>query len=196
MSESGFPETGFRLTLKVTGENVFEKMLPLMSEHDGLYENVLVDGDELTVETTAFTNLLFMISFYKSAVSLMDDIDFESVDQHRYLESMSLSVEYRSRYWAERLMHELRHVVTLCGPSATIASPVVDGNTVTVVLKTWDALFNFDQVLMKAGYGYSTYQESKPSEAIREKEPENDGKALWIVGICAVAVILLIISLI
>ena len=196
MSESGFPETGFRLTLKVTGENVFEKMLPLMSEHDGLYENVLVDGDELTVETTAFTNLLFMISFYKSAVSLMDDIDFESVDQHRYLESMSLSVEYRSRYWAERLMHELRHVVTLCGPSATIASPVVDGNTVTVVLKSWDALFSFDEVLMKAGYGYSTYQEPQSSEAIREKEPENDGKALWIVGICAVVVILLIISLI
>ena len=196
MSESGFPETGFRLTLKVTGENVFEKMLPLMSEHDGLYENVLVDGDELTVETTAFTNLLFMISFYKSAVSLMDDIDFESVDQHRYLESMSLSVEYRSRYWAERLMHELRHVVTLCGPSATIASPVVDGNTVTVVLKSWDALFSFDEVLMKAGDGYSTYQEPQSSEAIREKEPENDGKALWIVGICAVVVILLIISLI
>ena len=196
MSESGFPETGFRLTLKVTGENVFEKMLPLMSEHDGLYENVLVDGDELTVETTAFTNLLFMISFYKSAVSLMDDIDFESVDQHRYLESMSLSVEYRSRYWAERLMHELRHVVTLCGPSATIASPVVDGNTVTVVLKSWDALFSFDEVLMKAGYGYSTYREPQSSEAIREKEPENDGKALWIVGICAVVVILLIISLI
>ena len=196
MSESGFPETGFRLTLKVTGENVFEKMLPLMSEHDGLYENVLVDGDELTVETTAFTNLLFMISFYKSAVSLMDDIDFESVDQHRYLESMSLSVEYRSRYWAERLMHELRHVVTLCGPSATIASPVVDGNTVTVVLKSWDALFSFDEVLMKAGYGYSTYQEPQSSEAIREKEPENDGKALWIVGICAVVVILLIISFI
>ena len=196
MSESGFPETGFRLTLKVTGENVFEKMLPLMSEHDGLYENVLVDGDELTVETTAFTNLLFMISFYKSAVSLMDDIDFESVDQHRYLESMSLSVEYRSRYWAERLMHELRYVVTLCGPSATIASPVVDGNTVTVVLKSWDALFSFDEVLMKAGYGYSTYQEPQSSEAIREKEPENDGKALWIVGICAVVVILLIISLI
>ena len=54
MSESDFPETGFRFTLKVTDENVFEKMLPLMSEHDGLYENVLVDGDELTVETTAF----------------------------------------------------------------------------------------------------------------------------------------------
>ena len=196
MSESGFPETGFRLTLKVTDGGIIEKMLPLMSEHYGLYENVLVDGDELTVETTAFTNLLFMISFYKSAVSLMDDIDFESVDQHRYLESMSLSVEYRSRYWAERLMHELKHVVTLCGPSATIASPVVDGNTVTVVLKSWDALFSFDEVLMKAGYGYSTYQEPQSSEAIREKEPENDGKSLWIVGICAVVVILLIISLI
>ena len=196
MSESGFPETGFRLTLKVTDGGIIEKMLPLMSEHDGLYEDVLVDGDMLTVETTAFTNLLFMISFYKSAVSLMDGIDFESVDQHRYLESMSLSVEYRSRYWAERLMHELKHVVTLCGPSATIASPVVDGNTVTVVLKSWDALFSFDEVLMKAGYGYSTYQEPQSSEAIREKEPENDGKALWIVGICAVVVILLIISLI
>ncbi|MBR5298723.1 MAG: hypothetical protein IKU36_00575 [Bacteroidales bacterium] len=196
MSESGFPETGFRLTLKVTDGGIIEKMLPLMSEHYGLYENVLVDGDELTVETTAFTNLLFMISFYKSAVSLMDDIDFESVDQHRYLESMSLSVEYRSRYWAERLMHELKHVVTLCGPSATIASPVVDGNTVTVVLKSWNALFSFDEVLMKAGYGYSTYQEPQSSEAIREKEPENDGKSLWIVGICAVVVILLIISLI
>ena len=196
MSESGFPETGFRLTLKVTDGGIIEKMLPLMSEHDGLYEDVLVDGDELTVETTAFTNLLFMISFYKSAVSLMDGIDFESVDQHRYLESMSLAVTYRTRYWAERLMHELRHVVTLCGPGAALASPAVDGNTVTVALKTWDALFNFDQVLMKAGYGYSTYQEPHPSEAVPEEEPENDGKALWIVGICAVAVILLIISLI
>ena len=93
-------------------------------------------------------------------------------------------------------MHELRHVVTLCGPGAALASPAVDGNTVTVALKTWDALFNFDEVLMKAGYGYSTYQEPQPSEAVPEKEPENDGKALWIVGICAVAVILLIISLI
>ena len=196
MSESDFPETGFRFTLKVTDENVFEKMLPLMSEHDGLYENVLVDGDELTVETTAFTNLLFMISFYKSAVSLMDDIDFESVDQHRYLESMSLSVEYRSRYWAERLMHELRHVATLCGPDASLASPSVDGNTVTVTLKSWDALFNFDQVLMKAGYGYSTYQEPQASEAVTRKEPESDDRSIWIFGICAVAVILLIISLI
>ena len=196
MSESDFPETGFRFTLKVTDENVFEKMLPLMSEHDGLYENVLVDGDELTVETTAFTNLLFMISFYKSAVSLMDDIDFESVDQHRYLESMSFAVTYRSRYWAERLMHELRHVVTLCGPGAALASPAVDANTVTVALKTWDALFNFDQVLMKAGYGYSTYQEPQASEAVTRKEPESDDRSIWIFGICAVAVILLIISLI
>ena len=196
MSENGFPETGFRLTLKVTDGRIIEKMLPLMSEHEGLYENVLVDGDVLTVETTAFTNLLFMISFYKSAVSLMDGIDFESVDQHRYLESMSLAVTYRSRYCAERLMHELRHVVTLCGTGATISSPVVDANTVTVALKTWDALFNFDEVLMKAGYGYSTYQEPPPSEAVREKESENDGNALWIVGICVVTVILLIISLI
>ena len=196
MSESGFPETGFRLTLKVTDGGIIEKMLPLMSEHDGLYENVLVDGDVLTVETTAFTNLLFMISFYKSAVSLMDDIDFESVDQHRYLESMSLAVTYRSRYWAERLMHELRHVVTLCGPGAALASPAVDGNTVTVALKTWDALFNFDDVLMKAGYGYSTYQEPESPEVVSKEKPESDSKGLWIVGICAVAVILLIISLI
>ena len=196
MSESGFPEIGFRLTLKVTDGGIIEKMLPLMSEHDGLYEDVLVDGDVLTVEATAFTNLLFMISFYKSALSLMDDIDFESVDQHRYLESMSLAVTYRSRYWAERLMHELRHVVTLCGPGAALASPAVDANTVTVALKTWDALFNFDQVLMKAGYGYSTYQEPQPSEAVPKEEPENDGKALWIVGIGAMVVILLIISLI
>ena len=196
MSESGFPETGFRLTLKVTDGGIIENMLPLMSEHDGLYEDVLVDGDVLNVEATAFTNLLFMISFYKSALSQIDGIDFESVDQHRYLESMSLAVTYRSRYWAERLMHELRHVVTLCGPGAAIASPAVEGSTVTVGLKSWDALFNFDEVLMKAGYGYSTYQEPQSSEAIREKEPENDGKALWIVGICAVAVILLIISLI
>ena len=196
MSESGFPETGFRLTLKVTDGGIIEKMLPLMSEHDGLYEDVLVDGDVLTVEATAFTNLLFMISFYKSAVSLMDDIDFESVDQHRYLESMSLAVTYRSRYWAERLMHELTHVVTLCGPDAALASPSVDGNTVTVTLKSWDALFNFDQVLMKAGYGYSTYQEPQASEAVTRKEPESDDRSIWIFGICAVAVILLIISLI
>lgn len=196
MSESGFPETGFRLTLKVTDGGIIEKMLPLMSEHDGLYEDVLVDGDMLTVETTAFTNLLFMISFYKSAVSLMDGIDFESVDQHRYLESMSLAVTYRSRYWAERLMHELRHVVTLCGPGAALASPAVDGNTVTVALKTWDALFNFDEVLMKAGYGYSTYQEPESPEVVSKEKPESDSKGLWIVGICAVAVILLIISLI
>ena len=196
MSESGFPETGFRLTLKVTDGGIIEKMLPLMSEHDGLYENVLVDGDVLTVETTAFTNLLFMISFYKSAVSLMDDIDFESVDQHRYLESMSLAVTYRSRYWAERLMHELRHVVTLCGPGAALASPAVDGNTVTVGLQSWDALFNFDEVLMKAGYGYSTYQEPESPEVVSKEKPESECKGLWIVGICAVAVILLIISLI
>ena len=196
MSESGFPETGFRLTLKVTDGGIIEKMLPLMSEHDGLYEDVLVDGDELTVEATAFTNLLFMISFYKSAVSLMDGIDFESVDQHRYLESMSLAVTYRSRYWAERLMHELRHVVTLCGPGAALASPAVEGNTVTVGLKSWDALFNFDDVLMKAGYGYSTYQEPESPEVVSKEKPESDSKGLWIVGICAVAVILLIISLI
>ena len=196
MSENGFPETGFRLTLKVTDGRIIEKMLPLMSEHDGLYENVLVDGDVLTVETTAFTNLLFMISFFKSAVSLMDDIDFESVDQHRYLESMSLAVTYRNRYWAERLMHELRHVVTLCGPGAALVSPAVDGNTVTVGLKSWDALFNFDQVLMKAGYGYSTYQEPESPEVVSKEKPESDSKGLWIVGICAVAVILLIISLI
>ena len=196
MSEKDFPETWFILTLKVTDGGIIEKMLPLISEHEGLYENVLVDGDELTVETTAFTNLLFMMSFYKSSVYIMDETDFESVDPHRYLESMSLSVEYRSRYWAERLMHELRHVVTLCGPGAALASPAVDGNTVTVALKTWDALFNFDDVLMKAGYGYSTYQEPQPSEAVPEKEVENDGKALWIFGICAVAVILLIINLI
>ena len=196
MSDSDFPETGFRMTLKVTDGGIIEKMLPLMSEHYGLYENVLVDGDVLTVETTAFTNLLFMISFYKSAVSLMDGIDFESVDQHRYLESMSLAVTYRSRYWAERLMHELRHVVTLCGPGAALASPAVDANTVTVALKTWDALFNFDEVLMKAGYGYSTYQEPESPEVVSKEKPESDSKGLWIVGICAVAVILLIISLI
>ena len=196
MSENGFPETGFRLTLKVTDGRIIEKMLPLMSEHEGLYEDVLVDGDVLAVETTAFTNLLFMISFYKSAVSLMDGIDFESVDQHRYLESMSLAVTYRSRYWAERLMHELRHVVTLCGPGAAVVSPAVDGNTVTVGLKSWDALFNFDQVLMKAGYGYSTYQEPESPEVVSKEKPESDSKGLWIVGICVVTVILLIISLI
>ena len=69
-------------------------------------------------------------------------------------------------------------------------------------MSTWSKLkrashvFNFDEVLMKAGYGYSTYQEPQPSEAVPKEEPETDGKALWIVGICAVAVILLIISLI
>ena len=157
------------MTLNVTDGDIIEKMIPLMAEHDGLFENVCADGDVLTVETTAFTNLLFMISFYKSAVSLMDGIDFESVDQHRYLESMSLAVTYRSRYWAERLMHELRHVVTLCGPDAALASPAVDGNIVTVGLKSWDALFNFDEVLMKAGYGYSTYKEPQPSEAVPEE---------------------------
>ena len=47
MSESGFPEIGFRLTVKVTDGDIIEKMIPLM---------------------------------------------------------------------AERLMHELRHVATLCGP--------------------------------------------------------------------------------
>ena len=196
MSDRDFPETGFRMTLKVTDGNIIEKMIPLMAEHDGLYENVCADGEVITVEAAAFTNLLFMISFYKSAVSLMDGIDFESVDQHRYLESMSLAVTYRSRYWAERLMHELRHVVTLCGPGAALASPAVDGNTVTVGLKSWDALFNFDQVLMKAGYGYSTYQEPESPEVVSKEKPESDSKGLWIVGICAVAVILLIISLI
>ena len=196
MSDRDFPETGFRMTLKVTDGNIIEKMIPLMAEHDGLYENVCDDGEVITVEAAAFTNLLFMISFYKSAVSLMDGIDFESVDQHRYLESMSLAVTYRSRYWAERLMHELRHVVTLCGPGAAVVSPAVDGNTVTVGLKSWDALFNFDQVLMKAGYGYSTYQEPESPEVVSKEKPERDSKGLWIVGICAVAVILLIISLI
>ena len=90
MSESDFPEIGFRLTLKVTEGGIIEKMLPLMSEHDGLYENVLADGEELTVETTAFTNLLFMLSFYKTAVSQVYATDYECQDHHRYLESMSL----------------------------------------------------------------------------------------------------------
>ena len=196
MSDRDFPETGFRMTLKVTDGNIIEKMIPLMAEHDGLYENVCADGEVITVEAAAFTNLLFMLSFYKTAVSQVYATDFESQNHHRYLESMSLSVEYRSRYWAERLMHELRHVVTLCGPDAALASPSVDGNTVTVTLKSWDALFNFDQVLMKAGYGYSTYQEPQASEAVTRKEPESDDRSIWIFGICAVAVILLIISLI
>ena len=184
------------MTLKVTDGNIIEKMIPLMAEHDGLYENVCADGEVITVEAAAFTNLLFMLSFYKTAVSQVYATDFESQNHHRYLESMSLSVEYRSRYWAERLMHELTHVVTLCGPDAALASPSVDGNTVTVTLKSWDALFNFDQVLMKAGYGYSTYQEPQASEAVTRKEPESDDRSIWIFGICAVAVILLIISLI
>lgn len=138
-----------------------------------------------------------MLPFYKSAVSMTDGTDFDIVDQHKYLESITLSVHYKSVYWVGRLVNELKHLGRLCGPDAAIASPKIDGNTVTVTLGSWDSLFNFDQVLMSAGYGYTTYREHQSSESITKNEPEDKSymKPLLLFGASVLAVVILLICL-
>ena len=75
-----------------------------------------------------------------------------------YVNYILFGVEYIDRYWAERLIHELNHIVPI-RYDETYSSPEIDGKTVSVFCRTWDALFDLDVLIMKAGYGYSLYKQ-------------------------------------
>ena len=153
----------------------------------------------MTFETKEFTNLLCVISFYKSAVSDVDEIPFEEVSEDMHLDYISLEVDYISEYWANRCFQEMRCAISQCGSSCIISSPRVNGKTASVVCHSWTALSNLDYLLMTATRGYSKHPDCMVSNVQKSSDVmqnvQTDMKPLVIFGVAMLVIVMLLICL-
>lgn len=195
MEEAIYPELNYRMFIKCSKGDLIDIVVEKASHFAHLYDSVAVSDKCVTFETRTFTNLLCAISFYKSAVSIVDNIPFEEVCENAHLNSITLEIEYVSPYWADRCMQEMTSAICQCGLSCTLASSKVEGNVASVICTSWDALFNMDQVIMKAGHGYSKPPDCQPSCADSSPEVKTDVKPFLVSGACMLAVIIFLICL-
>ena len=195
MDKAIYPELNYRMFIKCTDPALIDQILLNASQFSNWYDSVDLSKDGVTFQTGSFTNLQCAISIYKSAVSVVDDIPFDEVSEDAHLEHISLSIEYVSEYWAGRCQHEIRTAISMCGESCTLSSPRTEGNVVSVICSSWDALLNMDRLIMNAGYGYSTHPDCQRSGVHPKPEVKSDMKPLLVFGACVLAVVILLICL-
>lgn len=188
-----YPELKYRMLIWCSNGSLVEKLLVIVSQYSHWYDAINATEEGMTFETKEFTNLMCVISFYKSAISVVDNVPFDDVDEDKYLNGISLEVDYVSEYWAGRLFQELTTAITLCGASCTLTSPRISGTTTSVVCRSWDALLNLDKLIMKAGHGYSKDPNCQAGYAARDSEVNSSIKPLLVFGIGMVAVVILLI---
>ena len=191
-----YPELKYRMFIKCSSTDLIEGVVKQASQFSHWYDSIVVSDTGVAFETSSFTNLQCVISFYKSAISVVDNIPFDDVCENSYLNYISLEIEYVSTYWASRCMQEITSAIYLCGPSCTLASPKVKGNVASVVCTSWDALFNMDQIIMKAGHGYSNHSDCLTSCGNASPDVRTDNKPLLVFGACVLAVVMLLICLV
>ena len=185
------PELMFRMSVKCSEHRVMDQFLSLALNYSHFYENITAEGNVVTFEAQSFSKLLCVVSFYKSAISLVDDITFEEVYENKYLNSISFEIDYASNYWATRCLQELHGAIAQCGVLCQIKSPSTTGNTTSVVCSSWDAFSNLDMIIMKAGYGFSKHKDHEPSNTNTESN-----KPILAFGVCMATVLLSLICLI
>lgn len=199
MDNTIYPELNYRMFIRCSNKELVEHVVSYASQYSDWYGSVVPSDEGVTFETKEFTNLLCVVSFYKSAVSVVDGIPFEEVAEDMHLDSISLEVEYVSEYWASRCFNELRLAISQCGPSCTISSPRTEGNKTSVVCSSWDALSNLDHLLMNASQGYSKHPDCQVSNAQQspnvKQEVQTNVKPLLIFGVCVFVVVMLLICL-
>ena len=166
MDKTIYPELNYRMSIKCTNPGLIDQVVQTASQFSHWYDSIDVSEDGVTFLTGSFTNLQCVISFYKSAVSVVDDIPFDDVCEDAHLGYISLEIEYVSGYWASRYLHEIMTAIAQCGPSCMLSSPRIDGNVVSVVCTSWDALLNMDSLIMNAGHGYSTHPDCQTSNVL------------------------------
>ena len=196
MDKAIYPELSYRIFIRCTNPDLTRKVVQYASEFSHWYDSIEESEEGVTFQTSSFTNIQCVISFYKSAVSVVDDIPFDDVCEDAHLGYISLEIEYVSGYWANRCLREIMTAIAQCGPSCTLSSPRIDGNVVSVVCTSWDALFNLDRLIMNAGHGYSTHQDCQKSNVPTASEVKSDKKPLLVFGACMAAVVLLLICLV
>lgn len=196
MDKAIYPELNYRMFIKCTDRALIDQILLKASQFSHWYDSIEVSEEGVTFQTNSFTNVQCVVSFYKSAVSVIDDIPFDDVCEDAHLGHISLQIEYVSAYWANRCLHEIRTAISMCGESCTLSYPGTEGNVVYVICSSWDALLNMDRLIMNAGYGYSKHPDCQKSSAPTATEVKSDVKPLVVFGACVVAVVLLLICLV
>ena len=199
MEKAIYPELNYRMFIKCSKSELVECVVSHASSFSHWYSSVVATDEGVTFETKEFTNLLCVISFYKSAVSDVDQIPFEEVSEDMHLDHISLEVDYISEYWASRCFQEMRCAISQCGSTCIISSPRVNGKTASVVCHSWTALSNLDYLLMTATRGYSKHPDcmvSNVQQSVDVKQTvETNVKPLVVFAACVFAVVLLLICL-
>ena len=195
MDKAIYPELNYKMFIRCTSSDLVDQIVKYASEFSHWYDSIEVSEEGVTFKTSSFTNVQCVVSFYKSAVSVIDDIPFDDVCEDAHLGHISLQIEYVSAYWASRCLHEIRTAISMCGESCTLSSPGTEGNVVSVICSSWDALLNMDRLIMNAGHGYSKHPDCQKSSVPTATEVKSDVKPLVVFGACMVAVVLLLICL-
>ena len=171
MGEVIYPELNYRMFIKCDDARVIDGIVAKASQFAHWYKSVTVRDGGVCFEADNFTNLQCVISFYKSAVAMVDNTPFNDVRENTHLDFICVEIDYVSRYWANRCLQELQLAIAQCGCLCMLSSPVIDGNTASVVCSSWDALSELDRLIMRAGRGYSTHPDccSGNSESIFKK---------------------------
>lgn len=199
MEKAIYPELNYRMFIKCSKSELVERLVSHASSFSHWYSSVVATDVGVVFETKEFTNLLCVISFYKSAVADVDQIPFEDVSEDMHLDCISLEVDYISEYWANRCYQEMKCAISQCGPTCIISSPRVDGKTASVVCHSWSALSNLDHLLMTATRGYSTHPDCLVSN--QQQSPnvtqnvQTDVKPLVVFGVAMFVIVMLLICL-
>ena len=195
MDKTIYPELNYRMSIECTNPDLINQIVQKASQFSHWYDSIKVSEKGVTFQTSSFTNVQCVISFYKSAVSVVDDIPFDDVYEDAHLEYISLEIEYVSQYWASRCLNEIMTAIAQCGPSCMLSSPRMEGNAVSVVCSSWDALLNLDRLIMNAGHGYSKHPDCQRSSVQSKQEEKSDMKPLLVFGACLLVVVILLICL-
>ena len=199
MEKAIYPELNYRMFIKCSKSELVERVISHASSFSHWYSSVVATDEGVTFETKEFTNLLCVISFYKSAVSDVDQIPFEEVSEDMHLDHIALKVDYISEYWANRCFQEMRCAISQCGSSCIISSPRVNGKTASVVCHSWTALSNLDHLLMTATRGYSKHPDCMVSNVKKSSDVmqnvQTDMKPLVIFGVAMLVIVMLLICL-
>ena len=157
MGEVIYPEVGYRMFIKCDDSRVVDQVVAKAAQFGHWYTAITVRDGGVCFESDNFTNLQCAISFYKTAVSIVDGTPFNDVHENTHLDFIHLEIDYVSQYWANRCIQEMQLVIGQCGRLCSLASPSIHGNTVSVICRNWDGLTNMDSVIMNAGRGFSTH---------------------------------------
>lgn len=192
MDKAIYPELNYKMFISCTSSDLVDQIVKYASEFSHWYDSIDVSEEGVTFKTSSFTNVQCVVSFYKSAISVIDDIPFDDVCEDAHLGHISLQIEYVSAYWASRCLHEIRTAISMCGEPCTLSSPRTEGNVVSVICSSWDALLNMDRLIMNAGHGYSTHPDCQRSGVQPKPEVKSDMKPLLAFGACVLAVVILL----